>query len=864
MTAFESRLALASKQTGEAAADILDWLGSEGTLVGAERVALLHEFYRAESTARKLAVAVTRPPSVALVGPARVGKSHLAASLIEGSGQPLAIQFDGIREDIPYLKHIAPDSVRHGTAAITRLSQRSRALQQQCPVGLRLLSLADVIRILTMVWLGTDESRAASLPTAEALRALTEKHKTRDEKSTFGGLGEEDIWDLRDTLNARHGDDRLIKALNTIGYWEAVAEMSPHLGNTARAEILGLLWGDQPLLTAAFITLSDALQSLGFGRTASSALDGIVALDPRTGRFQRRTDSIMSAGTLGTLSAEGDQTVVVQSETAQWVSIARPVLTAITAEVRLPLKGVMSEILDRGDVLELPAIDAPEVVSSLASSAASDPSLLGRVFMRAKAIVLMDRAIDELDMTAVVVCTPMGSRRMGDLAPLLTRWVARSQGQDPAQRESRDCSLFVAFTKFDREIAEQTKRGRDKLKNWDDAIAVPLLDGLGHVSDWPREWTPLRAFDQVHIVRAPNAKSRALLEYGHDGKESAIKPQHAERIEAARRAFLESEAVRKHVAEPEAAWREALELNDGGVSYLADSIARVVDSRVKQRQITAELFHLRHSMRDRLTRYVASDHPALQLDQRHNTALMVLRRLRRTAEAHRLGHLLKSLQMAGPDIAAVIAALESEAKGAEIADFAPVNGKPRKTPRASLDADRAARRILMHWIENLRALPNASDIDELFRLPRNALVHLVDELVIAARRLELEGRVAERIRQLQSDKATDQERLSRAALAASTALNDFIVTLGFDSTQSNMHPRRRGHGQRPIFEKRQVIDLNALPDQSAPFDQEFYSDWSEAFLALVHANGQALKDQAGKQKDAPRLTELIKRLDAPL
>jgi hypothetical protein len=864
MTAFESRLALSCKQTSDAAGEILDWLGRDGALVGTERVALLHEFYRAESSAQKLAIAVSRPPTLALVGPARVGKSHLAASLIERGGQPLTVHFDGIREEIPYLKHIAPDSVRYGTAAITRLSQRSRALQHQCPVDLRLLSTVDLIRIFATIWLTVDESRTAELPSVENVKALEKRLSQRVAPEPIPGLTEEDVWDLRDHLTARHSDDRLIKALASIGYWELLAELGPAVPASVRSELLAPLWGGVAVLTSAFVTMTETLASLGYGRTASCALDGVVGLDARTGRFQRRTDSILSAGTMGALVPDPEQTVVVQSETAQWVSVPRVILTAITSQVRLPIKGTMSDLLERGDIVEMPAIDAREPVDSLRRAIHADATIVGRLFMRAKALLLMERAIDDFDVTALAVCAPLGSRRMGDIAPLVARWVERNQGADAAQRESRDCSLFVVFTKLDREFGDGNRKGRDKATNWDEAIVASLVDGLGQAADWSKEWTPLRAFDQIHVVRVSTVKSRSLLDYGHDNRETAYKQQQLERIAEARAQFLASAAVRRHVAEPETVWREAFELNDGGVTFLGESIAHVFDSRVKQRQITAELLALRRTMRDRLTRYVASDHPALQLDQRHNAALMVSRRLRRTAEAHRFGHLLRALQVSEIETSDVLTALEAKSAQSEVAQFTPVNGKAKKKPRPGLDADRYARRVVTHWIEALRALPNISHTDERYRLPRSALLHLVDEVVIGARRLDVEGRVAERIRQLLSETSVGPERIARAALAASSQLNDFIITLGYDNTFSNDHPRRRGKSQAPIFEKKPPLALDQIVDETAPFDQQFYQDWIEAFMALVAANGQALKDQAGKQKDAPKLAELIKLLDAPL
>ena len=135
MSMQENRLATACSHVGETAREILDWIGDSGGLMAAERVALLHEVYRTETSATTLARAMREGPCVAFVGPSRAGKTQLLSSMIERQGGQLSIRFDGIREHVNFLKHISPEGGRFGSAVVTRLTAKLGADAQNFPVA---------------------------------------------------------------------------------------------------------------------------------------------------------------------------------------------------------------------------------------------------------------------------------------------------------------------------------------------------------------------------------------------------------------------------------------------------------------------------------------------------------------------------------------------------------------------------------------------------------------------------------------------------------------------------------------------------------------------------------------------------------
>jgi hypothetical protein len=462
----------------------------------------------------------------------------------------------------------------------------------------------------------------------------------------------------------------------------------------------------------------------------------------------------------------------------------------------------------------------------------------------------------------MVACIEPGTTKVGELGGLVGAWVEKSHGADATAREAHANGLFVCFTKLDKEFAEPQRRGKERERkiDWGRRIEATLIDGFGRHHSWPREWSTTRAFDNVHFVRNPNVKSKHLLNYASDGREQGLKPEQKERIDQARSEFLGSAIVRRHVADPTTMWNEAFELNDGGIAYLAQSIGEVCDARIKQRHVRHDLSVVGRSLTDRLQRYHVADDDAWQQDRRLVAAIAVTRRLRRCAEERRLGHLVRALQLSDAEYQDVLARADAQ----------------RVTPRtlnaaasqAPLDAASAAQAFaavaMAHWVASARLFAQAERICQILQMPRANLLQLVDELISGAARLDLEQKLAREIETLIADEPEPAHRVSKAALAAASLLGDYMMWLGYADPQSNSHPRRRGRAQAPIFQRKAASDAFDEIAQPEGFDQEFLSDWSQAFHALVKENSAEQTARVVDQERNRRLGELLQRLSVPL
>ena len=853
MSYFENRLAMSCKQMGEASAELLEWIDDNADLVGAERISLLRDFYRSGQSAQRLAAAVNTMTCVAVVGPRRSGKTHLVSSLVERGNAALSLRFDGIQDSIAFARQIVPEGGRLGASAVIRLSAKARPAPQNFPISVRLTSLADLIKIVGSAYIKAVPERREAVPGVIEVRSALQEALDRSSPAPVAGLREDDVWEVRDYFAGRFVDEATLGVLAAAGFWEFLAENCARLTNADRARLLSFLWGGLPPLTRLFEQLADALGRLGFGREASCALDAILGLDQRTGRFMRRADSILSAQTLTGLTDETTEAIVVRTELGQWVSLTRPVLAALVTEVRLPVRGYSSELLEKADVLEMPAIEPREPVPGLIGAITKDPMLIAQLFMKAKAVMLLERYAADSEITSLVLCIDPSIRKLGELPRLVGDWVERTHGADPTEREPHDNGLFVVFTKLDRELTDPVRRGERRV-DLGGRIASILCDDLGREHGWPRAWTPGRPFDNVHLVRSAGTKLKHLCDYDAQGREIGYRSTVIERIERARLDFLDSETARRHVADPGSAWSEAMELNDGGITYLAQSIGDVCDMRVKHRQVLSTLTGLRQGMKDRLQRYYVSDNQAVQQSRRHGAALLVVRRIRQCAEGDRLGALVRALQSHEREIADVLANLAVLRKHQAAAAENPGPGEAAVFARAAV----------AHWIEQMRTGAGAINASRRFMLPPAVLASLVDELIVGAARIDLEGVIASRVESSTAGEADLDRRVAVAAMCAAGVIGEYVMWLGYTDSRSNSRPRRKGKREIPIFPPRPSVDLARLNEAEAASEDRFFADWSQAFTMLVAENAAALREGDLNADENRRLGQLLMLLDTTI
>jgi hypothetical protein len=876
-TPLRPDLARQCSGTAEAAAAAGRWFTDNAAEIRDEHASLRREFREFARAADTLARAVDRPMALGVFGPAQAGKSGLVSALASRSAGPLIADFDGVATGLDFLRQINPEGRGlESTGLVTRFTLRRRAAPPGFPVAVRLLSQADIVKVLGNIFFSDGDLGNAPTPDAARIAKRAERAVLAARSAApLPGLGEDDVWDIQEYFERRFEGEPLVQTLGAAGYWALAAELAPRLPLVGRAALFSLLWGDAETLTALYVKLVEALERLSYAGEAFCPIEALVA---RSGEaFLRAADSVLHVRTLDGLRRDQAPAIDVCIASGAVAALQRPVLAALIAELHITMREPAWDFLDNADLLDFPgarrrrrAGAAPadlEADTARADDGAEDRPLSGLpdLFLRGKIAYLFERYAAAQEMTALLLCLRPEPQDVPVLPAIAKEWIDLTHGPDPQRRKENETALFVVLTHFDQILQDGAGDAEESAARWSRLIEATLLGFLGESCSWPAEWTPGRPFDNCFWLRNPNARARALFDYDENGVETAIWP--AKLAELARRQaeYLDNTLVRRHFHDPAAAWDEALRLGDGGVSRLAKAVAPVSDPQLKLRKIAADLDALRGAMRERLLRYYLSEDEAEQAESRRAAAREVVDNLLRCVGERRFGGLIRLLQSSSPALAEVFVTLVNQRAlptGATIDHTIRRRlGLPLAAAAADVRdaADAYAGAALIHWIAGIRSLTDNPRICRHFRMAEKAMSLLVDELIAGASRLDLRHSIAERIRPTLRPHRSVMDQVAAPSLLAADSIGAFVASLGYDALPAAERPLRSGGAQGHVFEMPPPADRPDLGERPAGFDRRFCADWLEAYLDFVDRNVAGAGRRFDVQQNA-RLGDILIRL----
>ncbi len=851
----------AQERLGQACSDVADlaararaWVETPGNadLVGAEGRSLVRGLRRAGRRARRLARAAGRRMSVSVFGPSQAGKSFLVSVLARPEKGALVADYAGGQLD--YIREINPEGEGESTGLVTRFTMERYASPDGYPVKLTLLSEADIIRTLVNSFF-LDGDRSEPVPDAALISERLDAARARA-GAVQPGLSEDDVHDIAEYVETVFGREAYAAALRPL--WEEAAEIAPRLAAADRAALFALLWGDHAPFSGLYTRLAGALGRLGHSQEVFAGLDALVP----------RESSIID---VKTLSGRADGApLTVSTGDGRAVELPRSVVCALAAELVLPMRDLPSPIFAETDLLDFPGA-RNRFEQDLQAAFAKSEAILPELLLRGKVAYLFDRYVQDQEITSMLLCIPDGNMETVDLPGLVQGWIAATHGATPQQRQDSDTVLFFVLTKFDKHLSDSAAEGGDESR-FERRMQASLLEKFGKGSDpWVDEWLPGRPFDNCFWLRNPNYYVDGLIEYDDARREVRLRPEKAERIAQLRAGCLRAPAVRRHFADPEAAWDAAMSLNDGGVSHLTAALARVCRPDSKLRQISARIGTIAGEIARALAPYHVSDDLQTRIGEKQQAADRVIDDLLVALERHRFGALLESLTVDQDEIEARISrvppsvrisnavAAAMSAPRAPASDSGPLRPGRRARPEGGADRDGGGTRTMTleqfqaqtaveAWIDRMKALRDDRARRAAWGLGDAAAADLVAELIHAARRTGLAPRTARALAEVNFG-LTVERQAPPAAIVAAERINDFVATLGMRDIPEAERPRvEPPEGEsRPVFAERPVSDrVDDLPERPRTLAADVWSDWVHALFALFVDNA---RDMAGGEID---------------
>ncbi|MGY6216116.1 putative virulence factor [Methylolobus aquaticus] len=870
----------------DGAGSALDWVAAvRGNSQRLDREAdgLNETLRRSRNLARRLGAAAQRPFSAGVFGMSQAGKSYLISSLARAADGRLQTLLDGQRVD--FIGHLnPPGGGKEATGLVTRFTRRPGSAPAGHPVELTLFSEADLVKILGNSFFNDfDRERVAFDTDQDSLRALLAQVERFRQPAPTGGLDGDAVVDLIDYFERRYG--KSFAPLRS-DYWPRVLELAPYLAAEHRAELLSVLWGRIPDLTRAYLTLRNALQQLAHAGVVYAPLEALVAGAGDT--LSWRPDSILNVDVLDRLGRADSETIAVrpaaEGQVLGEVRIARPVLAALTAEIRFELAdSPVIDLLEEIDLLDFPGYrgrleigDLDEVRKQLKRD---DVDPVGQLILRAKVAYLFERYTEDQEMNVLLMCTRCDSQiEVTSLAPALSTWVHSTQGESPALRGTRPPGLVWVITQLDRRL--EPKPGQtvaQQQQEWSNMIHITLLERFAQ-SDWLQAWSEDKPFDNVFLVRKPGMLRSAFTIDAQGQETGFLSDEERQRLQQQREYFVGSDAVMRHVRDPVAAWEAMLGINDGGMQRLADYLRAVCKLQAKWDRIGEQVVAVRKEIGEhRLLPYFQSE-GAGEVERKRQSAERLYQAVVNAPDG--FGELLYRLQPDGELLRRLYLAAENGAsEEASSSDAKPtparktlINLPLKKTnePTATVEqggrAERFAKAAVSVWIRQLRGLPDAVELMNYLELPAEAARIVTDELVTGLDRHQLEQKLVAALKPLEDMRGTTRIGIvDQQVMVVRQLLGEFVDRLGTAELPVGQRPESPLGGRR-VFEPPAPIpsgSLPELPDEELSYSGAYIMDWLEAFTSLAIGNAGHRAGREITPEQNVRLGEILATMGGP-
>ncbi|MBO5497064.1 MAG: HlyD family efflux transporter periplasmic adaptor subunit, partial [Oscillospiraceae bacterium] len=407
-----------------------------------------------------------------------------------------------------------------------------------------------------------------------------------------------------------------------------------------RVLLYALIWDEVDEFTGLLRALLMALEALGHAEEACCPIEALVPRDA----------SIIDVATLAGLDGEarGGALEVVTPE-GKRAQLPRAVVTALTAELTIVMDQQPAPYFEHTDLLDFPGYRSRYKFDDVRREL-KKPGLLKEMFLRGKVAYLFQRYCADRELTSMLLCIGPSNQEVQDLPGVINDWVCGTHGERPEDRADKQVSLFFVLTKFDMEF-EQKKGAPEVKTRWDNRLHASLLDFFGKQHDWPREWGPGRPFNNMFLLRNPNFRFDAILEYDAEGREKGIRGEMQSYVADLETAFMKSALVAAHFREPRRSWDAAMRLNDGGISLIRESLSPLCNPEIKRAQLLQGIRDAQATVLRRLSVFHRSDDKEALRQQKAQLEVqlkeLMVKKERLTLRAPEDGKILKVLAKEG-------------------------------------------------------------------------------------------------------------------------------------------------------------------------------------------------------------------------
>lgn len=525
--------------------------------------------------ARKLERAAKRPQALGFFGPSQAGKSFLVGALLSHELGNLEVLARG--RTLDFLKEINPAKGVESTGVVTRFSTAQAPQLARGDFYCRLLSLETVLASLATGFLV--ECTAPPQDPERVERCLREARLAAGPpaSATYRDAWELVWHELSKKYQDRHPYLNELRRSAVLGNMAFAADVK-----TVRGWLLvfSLLWGG----TGHAPDIDKLAELLVLGLEALGHPEAIEAKEEHI-KASSQGHSLIDAACLNSLGSTKQRVTVFVNGSAAEVALDPGVVSALIAEIHLPLRPSSGSLLERADILDFPGGRALKGINGFGKEELSTGRLdhAIEVYKRGKLTFLFEQYAVDREITALCLCSPGPTKPEAiQLQSQVESWLKIRYGAPvpKALAEVTKPSLFLALTKFDMSLG--ALRSDNAMGRWESRVQEACIDFWARSqASWVLNWGQRgRPFANSFWIRNPYADQMRSLAPGDPD------------YEAIKKGYFEARAVERHIERADEKWLavegEEAGLPKSGVPLLASSFRDKLAENVKAREMFDE------------------------------------------------------------------------------------------------------------------------------------------------------------------------------------------------------------------------------------------------------------------------------------
>ena len=570
--------------------EALNWISQTKSMSGAKGSQARKNLvdYR-RKLKRKLSI-LDSNPAVAIFGESQQGKSYLVSSLLSLHAKPFTIE-DGNNKSYDFINEINPiGKDAESTGVVTRFSTSYEWINPNYPVQAKLLSVSDLILVLSDSYFNDIKVKADSIFKTEhindRLKIFEDKYSESSLKQV--NLSEDDIYEIQDYFILNFSSKA--SGINHSDFFKSVPKFISKVPSKDRAELFSLLWNGNVEFTQFLEQLIQQLSLLDFSSEIYLPIEAVLRNFGTIVDVTRLREIFNTTGSKGPNYIDKTNVLYCSKDNfSEFEGFSKPFLSALTAELVFKLPKNLEEFkpfLAKTDLLDFPGARRREEVHENDITEKKADLLL-----RGKVSYLFNKYSHDEKINILMLCHADKMSGQSVLPGLIDEWIGKMIGTHSNSRSEFLSNLevppfFVISTMFNKDLHFELGRdNEDDLTNlnyrWEKRFSTVLRNEVfsGDVKTWLENWSEESSnFQNIFLLRdyyfSSEASSNIFKGYNENKMEmeEVEYPSFPTFRKELRDSFLNNAFVKKHFKSPELSWDEAATINKDGTELIIKNL----------------------------------------------------------------------------------------------------------------------------------------------------------------------------------------------------------------------------------------------------------------------------------------------------